>query len=61
MCETTSPLDVLKDIPFKISSLAEAMPPGSYEKSLARSVYQAVRADIEYALKRLEAAPPKTP
>ena len=55
MCEPRGVKDTLRDIPFKVSSLEAAMPHGSHEKSLVRSVCDSVRKDVEYCLKRLEA------
>lgn len=55
MCEPRGIKDTIKDIPFKVAALADVLPKGSSERSLANSVYAAIRADVEYAVKRLEA------
>ena len=55
MCEQSGVKRTLQDIPFKIAALADLLPRGSSERSLAASVAQAVRSDIDYCVKRLEA------
>ena len=54
MCEPRGVKDTIRDIPFKVAALADVLPMGSSERSLARTVAEAIRADCEYALKRLE-------
>ena len=54
MCEPSGVKQVLRDIPFKIAALANMLEKGSNERSLANSVKDSVKADIEYCLKRLE-------
>ena len=55
MCEPRGIKETLRGIPFKVAALASALPKGSSERSLANSVYSDIKADVEYALKRLEA------
>ena len=53
MCEARDPAKALRGVPFKIASLAQSLERGSYERSLAESVYDSVRKDIEYAIRQL--------
>ena len=55
MCEKSTAVDALRDIPFRVASLENALPRGSHERSLARCVYDSVRHDIDYAIKKIEA------
>lgn len=55
MCDPSTAKDIIRRIPFKVSSLVQVMKHGSYEESLVESVAQAVRQDCDLALSRLEA------
>ena len=54
MCEPTDALKMLRDIPFRVASLENALPQGGYERALARCVYDSVRMSIDYAVKQIE-------
>lgn len=55
MCEQATAEDVLKRIPFAVSSVAEKCTErGSYEREIANRVAAAVRHDIEWCLERLK-------
>jgi len=54
MCEPTGIRQKLRDVPFKVASLVDTAQKGSHQRELIKCVYDSIRHDIEYALKRLE-------